>query len=146
VRVSRITVDRLFNLGNFEHVKFSVSVDIEHGDSAARAFTGLKKVMNALNPKRPGNVPTNEDSLIQMRELGRMRDMSDTEHRRMHAGYVGTREEYQNRILQGIQEGITRREKWEEGQKRARAFLDDIGGAADYHDAKLGWDQDTTDY
>ncbi len=51
MNITRITVDRLYNLGSYEHVKFSLSVDVKEGESAAVAMLGVEKIMEALNPK-----------------------------------------------------------------------------------------------
>lgn len=49
-RVSHIGLSRLFNLGNYENIKFDVSVEVPEGQSAALAMSTLLKIMQKLRP------------------------------------------------------------------------------------------------
>lgn len=51
MKASRVTVARLFNLGQYEHVRYEISVDVTDMQSAADAFLNLDAIMEALGPK-----------------------------------------------------------------------------------------------
>ena len=52
MNVSKITIGRLYNLGNYEHIRYEVSVDLENEDDATKAMVGLEKVIAGLAPIR----------------------------------------------------------------------------------------------
>lgn len=52
-RVSRVTIGRLYNLGNYEHVRLEVSVDMPPGSSPASVLGDLDALMAGMNPKAP---------------------------------------------------------------------------------------------
>lgn len=51
-QVSRITVARLFNTGNYEHVRYEISVDLSAGADPGKALTELEETIESLNPGR----------------------------------------------------------------------------------------------
>ena len=50
-RVSRLTLSRLHNLGNYEHVRYEITVEVPEGASAAGTFRRLEQLLNELEPK-----------------------------------------------------------------------------------------------
>ena len=52
-RISRITLGRLHNLGNYEHVRYEVTVELPPGTSPASVARELEDTLNALEPKQP---------------------------------------------------------------------------------------------
>ncbi len=140
MRVTKITIGRLYNLGSYEHVRYELSLEVGDGESAALALQGIERIMAALNPKRPGNVPSEIETAHEHRRMDAMNELSDEQFERMHGGYVGTRAEYMERIRHSTEEGEKRREVWKERSRKARELLDDLGGAAVWKDAKLEWD------
>lgn len=49
-KVSRITIARLYNLGNYEHVRYEISIDIPPGGSAKNTLTDLMEILKGLKP------------------------------------------------------------------------------------------------
>lgn len=49
-RISRITAARLYNTGNYEHVRFELTVEVEPGSDPAEAFTSVCEILNGLKP------------------------------------------------------------------------------------------------
>jgi hypothetical protein len=47
-RVESIYVERLFNLGNYENIKYGVRVAVAPGDDPGRILTSLENVLNDL--------------------------------------------------------------------------------------------------
>lgn len=52
-RVSRITIGRLYSLGNYEHVRYEVAVELPPGASPASVIGDLDTLMAGMNPKTP---------------------------------------------------------------------------------------------
>lgn len=55
-RISRITIGRLHNLGNYEHVRYEVTVDLPPGTSPASVLHSTEQMLNGLEPRPPHSV------------------------------------------------------------------------------------------
>ena len=142
MKTTKITIARLYNLGSYEHARYEITAEISEGESASKALIGLEKILSALNPKPPGSVPSEDETKREIRRLEEMRALDDDTFERCHGGYKGTRAEYIERISKSIAEGTARREAWQAKAEKARDLLDDLGGAAEWKDAKLDWEDD----
>jgi len=140
MNITKITIGRLYNLGSYEHVRYEMTAEIAEGESASKALIGLEKILSALNPKAPGSVPDEDAIKRDIRRLQEMRALNDEDFERFHGGYKGTRAEYLDRISQSIAEGTERLNAWKAKAAKARELLDDLGGAAEFKDAKLDWE------
>ena len=144
MHVTKITIGRLFSLGNYEHVRYELMVEIREGESATTALEGVERIFAALNPKETGSVPTEIDVKHDERRVQTMKDMlaagADEFDRYYGHGFTGTPEEYIARCEQSLLYSTMKREVWKARAKAARALLDDLGGAAKWHDAKLTWE------
>ena len=144
MKVTRITVGRVFNLGNYENVRYEISVDVPEGESPATALVGMEKIISALSPKTSTHSRSELD-----REKHRVEEMrhalagkGEEEFRRNHGHFVGTPDEYIARCAQSNAENVAKRDAWEARREKARQLLDDLGGAAIWKDAKLDWETD----
>jgi hypothetical protein len=142
MNVSKITIGRLYNLGDYEHIRYELTVEIPHGESPATAIIGMEKILSALNPKTPGGVPDEADTKRETQRLAEMRSMDDELFERYHRGHKGTRAEYTQFLSDKIAEGTKRREQWLARSAKARKLLEDLGGAANWKDAKLDWENE----
>lgn len=52
-RISRVNVARLHNLGNYEHIRYEVTVDLPEGTSPASVLGELELLMSDLAPRIP---------------------------------------------------------------------------------------------
>jgi hypothetical protein len=52
-RISRVTLARLHNLGNYEHVRYEVTVELPPGTSPSSVVRELEDTLTALEPKQP---------------------------------------------------------------------------------------------
>jgi hypothetical protein len=124
MKVSKITIGRLFNLGNYEHVRYEVSVDVPEGDSAKDALVGLKRAIESLNPKPPHDswaIQRAREILAKPASALPQHEISEIErHKRV----------------------ISEFEAWQTAQKKSLDYFDDIGGAAKFTDAKENWNDD----
>lgn len=143
MNVSKITVARLYNLGNFEHCRYELTIDIPAGESAGTALLGAERILEALNPKTSTHDRDDLDrGLRRLRELETDLVLDENEFRRKHGHIVGTPTEYHARCSEMHNVEVMKRDAWEAGQAKARKLLDDLGGAANWKDAKLDWEDD----
>lgn len=127
--VSKITISRLYNLGNYEHIRYEISVDVPAGESAANAAKDLYEILQDLRPNSVSAFTANNaQRTLERPELAadadqttRMRDLEDRSLAR--------------KVFQ----------KWvdeQDRQARARKALDAVGGSIRYHDAKMDWNDE----
>ncbi len=123
-RVSRLTVARLHNLGNYEHVRYEVTVEIPEGASAAGVLRDLEHILENLDPSPPhkGYELTHAEAVL-ARPAG---ELSATERINL--------ELYQRRVAENKAHLHKRMD--------ARDRLDALGGVAVHTDAKNQWDDD----
>src|ERR1044071_8778109 len=50
VKVTRIAIGRLHNLGNYEHIRYDVTVDLTNGENPGLIIARLEKLLGALKP------------------------------------------------------------------------------------------------
>ena len=144
MHLSKITIGRLYNLGSYEHVRYELTVEVPQGESPMTAMIGLEKLMSALNPKRPSGVPAREETERATSTIAAMKQMSDEDFK-SHYNYgsaKGSREEITERYEKDLADGIAKLEAWEARSRKARKLLEDLGGAANWKDAKLDWEDD----
>lgn len=123
-RVSRITIGRLHNLGNYEHVRYEISVDVGKSDEPGEVLIGLEKILDNLQA-RSGVA---EYEVRNAREVLAKPEgeLSDYEYRR--------RDEYAEKI-EKYEAAMSKRQK-------ARDALNALNGSVNYVDAKLSWEDD----
>ena len=143
MKVSKITVARLYNLGSYEHVRYELTVDVGKGESAQKALVNLEKILDALSHRGGGDTDANiacaerrvADFLTERNKIG------DAEFKRKHGYFEGTPLEYIARLHNGVEEAKTKRAAYKERHAQARKLLDDLGGDATWKDSKLEWEE-----
>jgi len=136
-RVTNITIGRLFNLGNYEHVRYELTVELQPGESAAETLAGLENVMNALDPKPPGNV-ADSAGLFRSRQYIEQAKEESEEHIQL---YHGTdKATHLAKLEKEHEEMRVRSLAWFERRDKARQLLDDLGGASKWVDDKINWE------
>jgi len=136
MQISKITIGRLFNLGNYEHVRYEITVDVAV-DEAATALTGLERILDALNPKKPNWYLTPAGAASAEERIKQLRELTDEEVRKRHG------QSKYSLIFKWTKQLIEAQNKsncWNINQQNARQALDDLGGACVYVDAKETWD------
>lgn len=140
-RVSRISVGRVYNLGNYEHVRYEITVDIPEGESAARAIVGVERIIAGLKP-----IKDSVESEAQLAHAAaRLEEMeaADADTWQRNWGHcTGTREEVIKRHEESLRKAVTERAAAIQRAKTARLLFDDLHGAEQFKDAKLDWDHD----
>jgi hypothetical protein len=125
--VTRISVDRLYNLGNYEHIKYGVTVDIPAGEAPTKVLKNLLRVLRALNPRavRP---PWDLQRKREIAALTTM-DCSSEERTEREAAF----------------KEVTEYDVACEARNSALEQLDNLGGTTTKIDAKHDWDLDDED-
>lgn len=119
-RVTHIGLSRLFNLGNYENIKFDVSVEVPEGQSAALTLSMLLKILQKLRPLKQSYEVTRAIRILNTPET----ELSETER--------GNLEEYRALV---DAHAIRVQERKEALQK-----LDALGGTSTEKDAKDSWE------
>lgn len=140
MKITKVTIGRLYNLGNYEHVRYEITGEVGPDESAAKLLVGMERVMAGLKPDK--TIPTQDDIRRAEMEVSRMIAMNDEEWRRAYGHCTGTRAEVTDRYKVSLAEKFIARSKSIERSKKARELFDDLGGAAQWKDAKLDWQDD----
>lgn len=125
--VTKITVARLHNCGNYEHVRYEIAVDVPENGKPARVLTELETVLENLKPDISGGYEVRRAREILAKPAGELTDID-----------CHNMDVYRERV----------RKADEESAKRQRAIqrLNELGGTSVYTDAKERWDDDYRDY
>jgi hypothetical protein len=146
MKVIKLTLGRLYNLGSYEHVRYDITVELADGDSAKDALIGLEKIIEALAPESKCCVSSRGEldrELVRVADLRKdLNSLSEEEFKRRHGFFEGTGKEYVKRCEQSHAENCSRRGKYETRARKARELLDRLGGAAEWKEAKLDWEND----
>ena len=142
MNISKITLGRLYNLGSYEHVRYELTAEIQQGESAADAVTGMEKILAGLAPLKNACINTESEIAHKTKEIQDMKTMPVVDWQRRYGHCTGTAAEVIARYEASLHEEIEKREKALARAKRARQLFDDLGGASKWKDAKLDWQDD----
>lgn len=120
-QVTRIAIGRLHNLGNYEHIRYDVTVDLTNGDNPGLIIHRLEKLLGALAPVKTDYEYQRAVRVMSNPELAKDETISNIEI-------------YKARI-EKHDKAVARRE-------RALILFGALGGASEYTDAKLKWEDD----
>jgi hypothetical protein len=121
-RITRITVARLYNIGNYEHIRYELTAEVPEGCSAKAAMGNLVKIIRNANPK----APCTRSELLAARE-----SISKPLAKMINSDHVNAK--YYRNIIDNF-------EKWQKGREEALRLLEKFGGKSDHKDAKLDWE------
>lgn len=137
--ITKITVGRLYNLGNYEHVRYEITAEVPENCSARQAVVGIEKILSGLKPvscKSLGDLRRAAEYIQEMKA------QSDEDFKSRHFSAVGTREEITARYEKQYAVEVETRRLSLENAAKARDLFDCLGGASIWKDAKLDWDQE----
>lgn len=140
MKISKITMDRLYNLGSYEHVKYSLTVEVGPDESAATAITGMEKILAGLAPLSKSGVKSEHEIAHEQRALESMKTATAIQFQERYGHWTGTPAEIIARCENDLKGSIDRRNAAIARAKAARQLFDDLGGAAQWKDAKLDWE------
>jgi hypothetical protein len=136
-RISRITVGRLYNLGNYENVRYDLTVEIPEGQSAVTAIVGLEKIIAGMAPIR--GVKSEAEIGNDAFRVEAMKKLTTDDWNRQFGHCKGYREEVTARYEKDCKADKLKRNKAIKLAAKARALFNSLGGAAQWKDAKLNW-------
>lgn len=140
MNISKITIGRLYNLGNYEHIRYEVTVDVAPGESAAQAVLGLESIMRGLKPVKMCGICSDDDLKRKSAEIARMSGMDDATWEREFGHCTGTREDVIQRYVNSLEADRNKRSVTVKRAAKARADFDNLGGASVYTDSKDDWE------
>jgi ribosomal protein S10 len=123
-RISRLTLSRLHNLGNYEHVRYEITVEIPPGNSPASVLREAEQLLEDVNPPRPvsaGDLSRAHAKLKLPAVEGSEWDASERETARRR---------------------IALHEAWLHQREKMLARFDRLGGVKVFTDAKMDWSDD----
>jgi hypothetical protein len=121
-KVTRIAIGRLHNLGNYEHIRYDVTVELSNGENAGLVISRLEKLLAALKPIEKNDYDYQRAVKV----------MSDPELAKDES--VRNIEIYKARI--------EKREKAVARRARALELFSELGGTSEHVDAKDKWEDD----
>ena len=122
--VTRLTVGRLYNLGNYEHVRYEITAEVPKGGSAKKTLLDIGAILAGLKPqKKPYDYAKMKDALAKLPEA-------------LSA--------YEKDNLEEWRKTVTQIEAQRNLRMEALDKLDAVGGVSEHKDAKRNW-QDSYD-
>lgn len=121
-KVTSLSVSRLYNLGNYQNVKFDLTVQIGPGESASQTFCNLTWILNQLRPLKTPDCQASYEQAIKLPEE------QQSEYQKQH-----------------LQEWADQMSTWAEKKRRrseAVAAFDALAGVSKYTDHTRNWDDD----
>jgi hypothetical protein len=125
-RVTGLSMSALFSLGNYENIKYEISVEVGAGESAVAAFQEVRYVLSRLKPLREPECASSFKSVCKLSEEER------SEYQKAHyQEWADEMAEYHSRRMQ---------------RAEAIRMLDTLGGNSTHRDAKQSWESDDTPF
>lgn len=137
--IKAITIGRVYNLGNYEHVRYEIQAICDEGD-AQLTIIALERLIDGLRPAV--GIKSKAELDRDATRIAEMRTMSAAAFERQYGNPVGGQDAYIARCVCDHAEECKKRDASIKRSKRIRQLFDDLGGAAVYKDAKLSWDDD----
>lgn len=120
-KITNLTITRLHNLGNYEHIKYEVSVDL-NGALPGPMITKLEEALSDLQAKSPHS----------QWDLNRAKEALAKPANELNEHDICNLETYKNRLKE--------HEEILEKRNKARHTLNNLGMTSEYTDAKENWD------
>ena len=140
MNITKITIGRLYNLGNYEHIRYELTCEIKDGESATEAVTGMERIIEDLKPLRNCGISTDAELDRRSAEIKRMKEMPYVEWQRQYGHCTGTPGDVIERYEKSLDEDTEKANAVKKRAWEARRMFDDLGGAAKWKDAKLDWE------
>lgn len=140
MKITKITIGRLYNLGNYEHIRYDLTIEIPEGESAAKAVRAVEKLIAGVRPDR--TIKSIQELERDEAHIERMKKMTAEQWENDHRYSEGSREEITRRYEAALEQEKTKRAAALARAKKCRELFDDLGGASEWKDAKLEWDGD----
>lgn len=140
MQITKITIGRLYNLGNYEHVRYELTVELKEGETASTATRGVENILDGLDPKRGRAVP--DDAAIAHAEMKIKTIAEEMTDDQVANQYGRSKVVVLDELKSKLQTARMKKLAFEKHRDQCRALFDDLGGAAVWKDAKQDWDND----
>src|SRR5689334_9701038 len=120
-KVTRIAIGRLHNLGNYEHIRYDVTVDLQNGENPGLVIARLERLLGALKPITTDYEYQRAVRVMSDHELAK----DETEH-----------------TIQVYKARIEKHDKAVARRARALELFGELGGTSVHTDAKDKWEDD----
>lgn len=132
-RVVRVGIGRLYNLGNYEHIRYDLTIEIAEGGDVLDAVSKLRQILRALKPlPKGGYAETKAKDLVAM--------APEDKQKAVEAG------RYSDDDFIKAKQLLEKIESRKEKREAALKLFNDLAGASVYTDHKEQWDDDYDDY
>lgn len=122
-RVTRLSIGRLCNLGNFEHIRYEVSVEIPEGVDVTKTLKAIEEALNIMAVRPPDSWAYRHAVEALAKPRGEWTSI-DIQNEASH------------------RENVKRMETWKAKQEYARAVLGELGLSSQFTDHKEKWEDD----
>ncbi len=131
-----MTIGRLFSLGNYEHVRYELQIDIPEGRSASTALKNAMRLFKAANPKPP--IPKYDYEHCKS-------ILSDPTA--WHKNIVNRQERAKavRELVKKSKATVSTYDAWLVRRRQAEQILDNIGATKEFREAKCDWEYDDWD-
>lgn len=140
MKISKITAARLYNLGNYEHVRYELTVEVPPGESAAVAINGMENILAGLRPLKSQPIESMAELQRRSDEIMAMKAMSPEAWEAEYGYLSGTQSEVIAKRESSLIEDMTKLDRAKARASDARRLFDDLGGAARVTNFKQDWD------
>lgn len=140
MNITKITIGRLYNLGNYEHIRYDLTVEVKEGDSAEKAILALEAIIAGLAPMSRLGVKTQLELDRQKKEVEEMQTMPLADWQRRYGHCTGNIADVIARYRASYEEEKAKTQAAELHARKARAMFDRLSGAAEWRDGKRDWD------
>lgn len=123
-RISRITVGRVHNLGNYENIRYEVTVDVADGDNPAEILNSLETTLEDLQAT----------SGVDSYDLRRAKAALEKPASEL--------DEVDLRNLDAFKQRVEKHDTAMARRNEAKEALNRFGGTAVHKDAKDNWEED----
>lgn len=128
-RVVRVGIGRLYNLGNYEHIRYDLTIEIPEDANAKDAVSKLRQILRALKPKKA--------EIYGIKKLREMAAMSPEERETHRIEHGATAEDFQK-----ADNAVRVLAERDEKRKSALELFNNFNGQSVYTDHKEQWDDD----
>lgn len=137
-KIKTIQIGRVYNLGNYEHVRYEITAEVEDGEDPSQVMTGLEKVIEGLRPVK--DVDSASELNRRRLEIEKMRAVDPAKWETTFGWKGKNQEEVIEREHLEYCKKVTARAEALTRANGARKMLSDLNGAAIWKDAKLDWE------
>ena len=122
--VARVTIGRLYNLGDYEHVRYEIAVDVGQDSDAGAVLSELDELLADLKPVQVDHWLKRRLKLVARADAGEDLDEHDLHN------------------LAGAREAVSEHNAKLARRESAAQRLSELGGRSEHRDAKEDWDEE----